>query len=472
MLIGRKEEIRKLKEAYESEYSEFVAVYGRRRVGKTFLIRETFNYQLTFSHTGLSKKNTRSQLREFYLSLKRHGDKDTPSPSNWQEAFDCLSTFLENSSDKKKVVFIDEMPWMDAPRSGFLQALEHFWNGWATARKDILLIICGSASSWIINKILKNHGGLHNRVSTRIHLKPFTLNECEEYAVSRKLGMSRTQLAEAYMIMGGVPFYWSKLDRTKSLAQNIDSLFFSTDGEFRHEFDELYASLFQRPEKYLKIIETLATKKAGLTRGELAVKSGLDDNGKLSQMLENLSYCGFIKKYCHLGKKVKDAMYQLIDNYTLFYYQFIRNNPSTDDNYWTKSIGRPQYNTWCGLAFERLCLLHTRQIKAALGISGILTHVYSWFAAPSEDKQGAQIDMLIERADNVLDICEMKYSQTPYAITSGYRNTLLNKAGRLSDETAGKQAVHIVMVTVNGLVRNQYTDIINNEITLEDLFRP
>ena len=301
---------------------------------------------------------------------------------------------------------------------------------------------------------------------------PFTLNECEEYAVSRKLGMSRTQLAEAYMIMGGVPFYWSKLDRTKSLAQNIDSLFFSTDGEFRHEFDELYASLFQRPEKYLKIIETLATKKAGLTRGELAVKSGLDDNGKLSQMLEDLSYCGFIRKYCHLGKKVKDAMYQLIDNYTLFYYQFIRNNPSTDDNYWTKSIGRPQYNTWCGLAFERLCLLHTRQIKAALGISGILTHVYSWFAAPLEDKQGAQIDMLIERADNVLDIYEMKYSQTPYAITSGYRNTLLNKAGRLSDETAGKQAVHIVMVTVNGLVRNQYTEIINNEITLEDLFRP
>ena len=471
MLIGRKDELTKLKEAYESEYSEFIAVYGRRRVGKTFLIREAFNYNFTFSHTGISQKNTRAQFKEFHQSLKRHGAENSAVPVNWQEAFDSLISLLERSNDRRKVVFIDEMPWMDAPRSGFLPALEHFWNGWATSRRDILLIVCGSATSWIINKILKNHGGLHNRVSIRLHLKPFTLHECSGYAAAKKLTMSRMQIAEAYMVMGGIPFYWSKLDKSRSLAQNIDNLFFSSDGELRHEFGELYASLFKRPEKYLRIIEVLALRKAGVTRGEIALKGRLDDNGQLSRMLEELSYCGFIRKYCHIGKKVKDAIYQLTDNYTLFYYQFIKNNPSTDDNFWMKTIGRPAYNTWCGLAFERLCMAHSRQIKAALGISGILATIYSWHTAPSDGKPGAQIDMLIDRADNVLDICEMKYSQTPYAITSAYRTTLLNKAGRLSEAAAGKRAVHIVMVTANGLVHNQYSDIINNEITLEDLFR-
>ena len=440
MLIGRKEELTKLKEAYESGYSEFIAVYGRRRVGKTFLIREAFNYNFTFSHTGISQKNTRAQLKEFHQSLKRHGAENSPVPVNWQEAFDSLISLLERSNDRRKVVFIDEMPWMDAPRSGFLPAL-------------------------------KNHGGLHNRVSIRLHLKPFTLHECSGYAAAKKLTMSRMQIAEAYMVMGGIPFYWSKLDKSRSLTQNIDNLFFSSDGELRHEFGELYASLFKRPEKYLRIIEVLALRKAGMTRGEIALKGKLDDNGQLSRMLEELSYCGFIRKYCHIGKKVKDAIYQLTDNYTLFYYQFIKNNPSTDDNFWMKTIGRPAYNTWCGLAFERLCMAHSRQIKAALGISGILATIYSWHTAPSDGKPGAQIDMLIDRADNVLDICEMKYSQTPYAITSAYRTTLLNKAGRLSEAAAGKRAVHIVMVTANGLVHNQYSDIINNEITLEDLFR-
>ena len=383
---------------------------------------------------------------------------------NWSKAFDQLISFLESSKDARKVVFIDEMPWMDAPRSGFVSALEHFWNGWAAARRDILLVVCGSASSWIINKVLKNHGGLHNRVSTRIHLKPFTLHECESYAKYKKLGYSRMQIAEGYMVMGGVPFYWSKIDKSKSLAQNIDALFFSQDGEFRYEFDELYASLFSAPDKYLKIVEALGTKRAGMTRGEIVKHSGLEENGQLGKMLENLVYCGFVRKYCSIGKKVKDALFQLVDNYTLFYFQFIKGMPSADECYWSKMVGRPKYNTWCGLAFERLCLLHVRQIKAALGISGILADVYSWYSPD------AQIDLLISRADNVIDVCEIKYSRLPYSITSSYREALLHKMQRFSESLAANKALQLVMITSNGLKTNQYSDIVNAQLTIDDLF--
>jgi AAA+ ATPase superfamily predicted ATPase len=288
MLIGRKEEQRKLREAFDSEYSEFVVVYGRRRVGKTFLIREQFHYKFTFTHTGLAKKNTREQLQNFQSSLRRQGYEKAPLPANWLDAFDMLAELIEKSKDKRKVVFIDEMPWMDAPRSSFLPALEHFWNGFASARKDVVLIACGSATSWIIKKLLKNKKGLHNRLTYRIHLQPFTLHECEQYARQRKLGMNRKQLLEGYMALGGVAYYWSLLDKSKSLALNIDRLFFSKDGELREEYDELYASLFNHPDKYIAIIEVLGKKKTGMTRAEIVHGTGLMDNGKLSDMLEDL----------------------------------------------------------------------------------------------------------------------------------------------------------------------------------------
>lgn len=292
MLIGREEERQRLLKAYESDHSEFVVVYGRRRVGKTFLIRETFNYKFTFQHVGLAKKNTRQQLQNFQMSLRSQGNKRAPQPANWLEAFDMLGGLVSMSRAKKKIVFIDEMPWMDAPKSSFLSALEHFWNGFASARRDVLLIVCGSAASWMTRKLLKNKQGLHNRVTCRIHLQPFTLYECECYARQQRLGMNRRQLMEAYMAFGGIPYYWSLLDREKSLALNIDRLFFSKEGELRGEYAELYASLFQHPEKYLSVIETLGKKKMGLSRAEIVQESRLPENGKLTEvpLLENLDF--------------------------------------------------------------------------------------------------------------------------------------------------------------------------------------
>lgn len=470
MMIGRIDEQRRLREAFESEYSEFVAVYGRRRVGKTFLVREQFHYKFTFQHTGLARKSTREQLQSFQLSLRRQGYTKAPLPGNWIEAFDMLKDLIEWSKDRRKVVFIDEMPWMDAPRSSFLPALENFWNSFASARKDVVLIACGSATSWIVRKLLKNKRGLHNRITYRIHLQPFTLNECEQYAKQRKLGMSRLQLMEGYMALGGIPYYWSLLDKSKSLAQNIDRLFFSKDGELKGEYYELYASLFNHPEKYVAVIETLGKKRSGLSREEIIKEGKLESNGKLSEILEDLENCGFTRKYNMIGMKSKGALYQLIDCYTLFYFRFIHNNNSNDEHFWSKSIGTGEYNSWCGLAFERLCLLHSRQIKTKLGISGIISSEYAWWTDQKDGKRGAQIDLLIDRNDGVINLCEMKYTKVPFQIDASYEANLLNKRARFIEATQTRKAVHITMVSSQGLERNAYADEIQSEVSGGDLF--
>ncbi len=470
MLIGRKEELRKLREAYNSEYSEFVVVYGRRRVGKTFLIREQFNYKFTFAHTGLAKRNTREQLQNFQSSLRRQGYEKAPLPANWLEAFDMLAELIEHSKDKRKVVFIDEMPWMDAPRSSFLPALEHFWNGFASARKDVVLIACGSATSWIIKKLLKNKKGLHNRLTYRIHLQPFTLHECEQYARQRKLGMNRKQLLEGYMALGGVAYYWSLLDKAKSLALNIDGLFFSKDGELKEEYNELYASLFNHPDRYLAIIEALGKKKTGMTRAEIVHETRLTDNGKLSDMLEDLENCGFIRKYNAIGKKNKGALFQLIDAYTLFYFKFVRDNLVNDEHFWSKSIDTPPYFNWCGLAFERVCLLHSRQIKAKLGVAGIISSEYAWWIEGNAEESGAQIDLLIDRNDGVINLCEMKYTNAPFKIDAAYDAVLQNKKTRFIETTQTQKAVHLTMVSSQGLVRNAFSDEVQSQVTVNDLF--
>ena len=470
MIIGRKEEQQILRSAVQSENSEFVAVYGRRRVGKTYLIRETFGYKFTFQHTGLAKGNTKEQLFSFAISLRDAGYDDCPIPKSWLEAFSLLSTYLKNSTDEKKIVFLDELPWMDTPRSNFISAFEHFWNGWASARKDIVLIICGSATSWIINKVINDHGGLHNRVTKQIALQPFTLKECEMFAQSKGLEMSRYQLAECYMVFGGIPYYWSLLEKGLSLAQNIDKIIFAKNGKLSNEFDQLYASLFKSPEQYIDIVTALGKKKAGMTREEIIVAIDKYSNGALSKVLDELEYCGFIRKYNGFDKKSKQAIYQLIDNYTLFYFKFIQQNENNDEHFWSASIDSAMHRAWSGLAFERLCMAHTQQIKAALGIAGVLSNVYSWRKGADEMSDGAQIDLLIDRKDQVINLCEMKYSLSEYVIDAEYEQKLRNKKSVFIDTTNTRKAVHLTMVTTFGIKANAHSGIVQNEITLEDLF--
>lgn len=471
MIIGRNKEKERLTKAFQSDYSQFVTVYGRRRVGKTFLVRETFDYKFTFEHAGVAHTDMKGQLSAWKSSLHEAGIAKPKLPKTWFDAFDMLKDLIKSSDEKKKVIFIDEMPWMDTLHSGFIPALEHFWNSWASARKDILLIVCGSATSWIINKLIKDHGGLRGRVTAKILIQPFTLLECEQYAKAFKLGMSRRQIAEAYMIIGGIPYYWSFLDRQKSLSQNIDDLLFNPEGELYGEFDALYASLFKQPETYIQAITILGKKKVGMTREEL-ISEGMDDNGKLTRTLTELEYCGFIRKYNNIGHKKKNAVFQLIDPYTIFYFRFIVENTNANRHFWSANQNSPLYYNWCGIAFERVCFAHEEQILKSLGISGISTAFYSWRIAANETtKTGAQIDMVIDRADGVINLCEIKFTTEPFIVNAEDETNIETKIARFSNETHTEKAIHLTLISFKGLKKNNYSNIFQNIITLEDLFK-
>ena len=321
MLIGREKEKQVLLNALNEEYSQFIAVYGRRRVGKTFLIRETFDNKFDFQYTGAANLTARKQLARFRRSLKEQGQEDTPELTNWGDAFGELKRFISHLPKGKKVILLDELPWMDSPRSGFLSELESFWNGWASARKDIVLVVCGSSTSWMVKKIIKNKGGLHNRLNHRISLAPFPLGLCEKLVQSRGLVLNRKQILEAYMAFGGVPYYWSLLQKGTSITSEIDRLIFSPNGELHDEFEMLYASLFKKPEPYIRVIGLLSKKKMGMTRQELLAAGKFEDNGAFSDILKDLEWCGFIRSYTMMGYNTKFDIFQLIDHYTLFYYE-------------------------------------------------------------------------------------------------------------------------------------------------------
>lgn len=471
MLIGREKEIQELRQAYDSDESKFVAVFGRRRIGKTYLVREVFQDNFAFTYSGMAQASTKEQLQRFYLTLKSQGFKGGSYPNNWIEAFYMLEQYLEGLPEGKKVVFLDELPWMDGPKSSFMPAFENFWNAWASARKDILLIVCGSATSWMVKKILKNRGGLHNRLNNQIHLQPFNLHECELYAKSINLPLERQEIMEAYMVFGGIPFYWSLLNKSLSLPQNIDTLFFGRTPKLGNEFKELYSSLFKQSEPYLDIITALAKKKIGMTREEIITNANLATNGQLTKYLEDLENCGFIRRYQAIGSKTKNALYQLIDNFTLFYFKFMEGKKNTDANYWSKIQMASIFNTWCGLAFERICLLHSEQIKKALGISGVITTEYSWRTAATDEHSGAQIDLLIDRSDKAINLCEIKYSDGPYTIDKKYMENIRNKATLFRQLTKTRKGIALTMITSYGLVKNSYSmNNIHSQITADDLF--
>lgn len=472
MLIAREKEKKLLLDVVADTESHFIAIYGRRRIGKTYLIRETYNGRFTFQHAGLSKGGMKEQIFAFTSSLKDAGCKVDKKPENWLEAFEYLKDLIRSSNEKKKIIFIDELSWMDTAKSDFMVALENFWNGFASARKDVVLIVCASATSWMLSKIIHNKGGLYNRLTEQIHLSSFSLKDCKEYVESKNLVLSDEQILQYYMIFGGVPFYWDFLEKGKSFTQNVDGILFAKDAPLKKEFQYLYASIFKNPEKYTEIIKVLATKKVGMTREELIKTAHLYNSGGLTARLEELESCGFIRCYYSYGKKKKDAIYQLMDCFTLFYYQFLKDEP-TDEHFFTNQLNTPKLNTWMGLAFERVCFMHVNQIKEKLGISGVLSETKSWYCNKDDDKGifGSQIDMLIIRKDNVINLCEMKYSDVEYTITKKVDESLRNKISDFKNATNTKYAIHPILITTYGLVNNKYSSNIQAVITLNDLFK-
>ena len=470
-MIGRKKELEIFEHAIQDDRSHFIAVYGRRRVGKTFLIRESFRYRFTFQHAGLSDSGLKEQLFAFETAIRDAGGTPSDKVHNWLEAFEDLKELIRQSTEKKKILFLDELSWMDTRNSDLMTALEHFWNGWASARKDIILVICTSATSWMLSKVIHHKGGLYHRLTEQIDLRPFTLAECEEIVRAEDVAWNRDQILQYYMIFGGIPYYWEFLRKGESLPQTIDRILFAANAPLKGEFRCLYDAIFRNPEPYLRIIRALAGIKAGMTRDELIAGTGLHNSGDLTMRLEELESCGFIRKYTAYGKKKKNTVYQLIDAFTLFYYQFLKDEP-TDEHFWESQINSSQINAWSGLAFERVCLLHVAQIKKKLGISGILTEVHSWYCKPDPDRgiHGSQIDLLIVRKDQVINLCEMKYSDAEYTLTKREDEAIRRRVSDLRIATGTDYAIYPTLVTTRGLVDNSYAGNIQVVVTQDDLF--
>jgi len=470
-IIGRDKERRILSRCEQSDKPEFIAVYGRRRVGKTFLITEHYGNKFAFSVTGVSGGSTKEQLIEFRSSLIKYYKGNFPLIKSWHEAFSLLeSQLVMDPAVGKKIIFIDELPWLDTHKSGFLRALEHFWNAFASRQPDILLIICGSAASWIINNLIDSYGGLHNRVTATIVVEPFQLNECEAFYNDKGVAYTRHQIAEAYMILGGVPYYLDAMDKMFGLNQNIDLLLFDKGARLSGEFSRLYHSLFRHADNHINVVEALAEHNTGLTRQELMAASGISNGGGLTKVLSELESCGFISRSFDINKKRNGEYYKLIDFFTLFYYKYLKRRTGTDPHYWTNYLSNPAHSAWCGYAFERLCIAHIRQIKQRLGISGVITEVYTFRSF--RQKNGAQIDIVIDRQDETINLCECKFSNKPYALTEQDVDDLKRKKEVFLEETKKRKSIHMTMITANGLAHNAYRNEIQAEITLNDLFMP
>ncbi len=475
-IIGRKRELTFLGEISDSGKAEFVAVYGRRRVGKTFLIRERFKGEFAFYHTALApdelsgKRLLAEQLRSFGHSLEKYGLEPCAAPADWTEAFERLERLLERKSGMgRQFVFIDELPWLDTPRSGFVTAFEHFWNGWGAGRDDLMLIVCGSATSWINDKFLNDTGGLYGRITREIHLSPFTLAECERFFEEKGIRMDRYDILQAYMIFGGIPYYLDAFRKGFSLAQNVDALVFGKDAVFAKEFDRLFSSLFVNAEDYVRLVKFLSDSRRGHTRKEISERL-LPSGGGLTRMLQVLEDSDFIRISQTYKGSSRTSLYRLTDPFCLFYLHFLAGNAKWNENFWQDNELSPKLNAWRGHAFENVCFCHLAEIKRALGISGVSTTAGPWFFRGDENHDGAQIDMVIDRADRILNLCEIKYVTGLFSIDREYDRRLRERIRTFNEVTGNKNAVHLTLISTYGLRQNEYAGHVQRVVTMEDLF--
>jgi uncharacterized protein len=469
-LIGRTEELTLIRQLQTGQKPAFLAVYGRRRVGKTFLVKQAFDNQFDFYLTGVANVTNRMQLANYFATLVQSFPvaEREKAPKDWFEAFRLLRKCLESAPPGRKVIFLDELPWFDTPKSAFVPALEFFWNSWASTNDEILLIVCGSAASWMLNTLINHRGGLHNRITHRLHIEPFTLKDFELYFKAKSAPFERYQLLNLFMVTGGIPYYMEQVQPNQSVAQNIDRLCYSKNGMLRTEFGNLYASLYKKPEGHVVIIETLARKTMGMSREELIQESKLQNGGNLTKMLNELEESGFIKKYKYFGNLKRNAVYRLSDFYSHFYLRFIKGIDLTDDQNWLTQLDDPSVRAWSGYAFEQICISHIPQIKKALGISSIKSSVSTWQG--SDGNQKAQIDLLIDRRDESINLCEIKYSIKPYVLEKAYADQLRQKVGVFKNATETRKSVFLTFISTFGLAESTSSDLIHQSLTMDCLF--
>lgn len=476
-MIGRKKETTELNKLYDKNSAEFVAIYGRRRVGKTYLVDETFSGRITFRHAGLAPEDQKNdigqlknQLEHFYKSLLLHGMEECEKPKNWFDAFFLLEKFLQKiDAGTKQLIFIDELPWLDTPRSNFIQAFEGFWNTWACHRKNLMLVVCGSANSWILDKLINAHGGLYNRVTHEMKLSPFTLSECEDFYKANNVKISRYDIVQSYMVFGGIPFYLGYVNGEYSLPQNIDNICFAKNAPLRDEYDRLFASAFENPDYIKAIVNLLGTKNAGYTRAEILEKLDISDGETFTKSLKALLASDFIVKYVPFGLSKRSVHYKLVDPFCIFYHHFMKNLKTTNEKFWQQNTNSHLLSSWRGNAFENVCFNHVEQCKKALGISGVVTQTSAWSKRP-DDEEGTQIDLLIIRDDNVTNMCELKFYSGEYEVDKPYYKTLLTRESLLQKMVSPKVVIRSTLITTFELKKNEYSSVFSNVILMDDLF--
>ncbi len=466
IVIGRKAEKSILKTIAEDNAAKFLAVYGRRRVGKTYLIKTYFNSLMAFELSGQKEADLQEQLINFSRQYHTFFNQTIVPPTSWQDAFYLIQkAILRKRTNKKLVLFFDELPWLARPKSKFLQALDYFWNNFAQYQKNIVVVVCGSSASWIIEKIINNKGGLHNRITDILKLEPFTLAETEQFLKYRNLQLDRFTILQLYMVLGGIPHYLNNIRKGESMAQAIDRICFAKNGLLRNEFDNLYEALFSNSSLHTSVIRLLAKRKIGLTRKAIILGSNITNGGSVTRLLAELEESGFITKYLPFGKQQRDALYRLTDYYTLFYFHYIENSKSLTKGSWEKQYQLPTWKSYSGFAFENVCLQHTLQIQKTLGISGVYTEQSSWFS------KTAQIDLLYDRSDNVITIGECKFHKGSYTLTHHDVKNIQNKIDSFQAETATDKSIFIAMITAKGITKNKHSlSLISHSVDMRHLF--
>lgn len=474
-IIGREYEQHILKNICEEKEARLVAVYGRRRVGKTYLVKYFFEDKFDFFYTGSFEASMKVQLSLFANALKEYGGSTQTPPKNWFEAFEQLKKYLLTLRKKRIVVFLDELPWMETPKSNFLTAFSHFWNTWASTFDGLKLLVCGSATSWMLDKVIGDKGGLYGRSSRSIYVAPFNLFEVEKFLQQRKgIIWNRYQILEAYMIFGGIPYYLDMLEKGLPFEQNIDNLFFRQGAPLRTEYEFLFRSLFKSSTTYRQVVEVVAKKNKGLTLKEIKEELNIGDGGMLSTVLDNLCKCDFIRKYSAYGKKEQGSLFQLTDLFCLYHQKFIGTRTGLDEHYWS-NINEGVRRAWTGYAFEQVCLHHISQIRGKLSIKGVLTNICSWSITRHTDKDGtewpgAQIDLLLCRGDHIIDVCEMKYCQSLFILSGEYEKKIRERNEAFAHFTKTNDAIHTILVTTYGLKENKYSGSFYATVTMDDLF--
>ncbi len=473
LFFGRKQEIKILNKALQSDHAELIAVIGRRRVGKTFLIRSAYKGKIDFEMTGIQKGTLQEQLQHFTNRLNFHIKPVLPYavPSNWLEAFQMLTIYFDHLDSKEKIVFFfDELPWIATKRSGFLKAFGVFWNTWAS-QNNVVIVICGSAASWMIQKVVRDKGGLHNRITRRIELSPFDLAETKAYLKAKKYNFDHYQIIQLYMAMGGIPHYLKEIEGGQSAAQNIDRIFFSKSGFLKEEFDLLYPALFENAETHIKIIKILAEKWKGLTRKELIKAGKFPNGGTLTKTIEELVHAGFIAPFYTFGKKKNGLHYRLIDEYSIFYLKFLHNKRLEERGMWKKFSQTQTYKIWTGFAFENICLKHLAQIKKALNISGVYTETSIYRKTGNKEHSGVQIDLLIDRNDHIINLLELKFYNTDFIVSKSYAKELSQKMEIFRQQTKTKKQLFWTLLTTFGLEKNEHSlGLLDQTLTMDVLF--